>query len=335
MKTDNIVVSVEATDGRAMRSYTHEGKTFVESHQDRVYQIRIKNKTSCRIKAVISVDSLNIVSGKPATNDPKETGYILGAHEEQIFKGYRVDNNTVAEFKFVKREKSYATEQGSGAGNGVIAVRAYEEKESESDKVSKMLQAWREAERNKPRDTIIIDRPYPVYPYRPRPWYWEDQYWRTAPYYTLGGAIGYGSSMGSTSMANLNSAAIVMNCSTASFDNGLNKCAAESPRGLNAQAHVADSVEMKAASFDMGSAWGSAVKDSVKEVEFEEGALLAEIAIYYASLDSLKEMGVNVERVKAVAFPEPFKREYCAVPSGWKKDDPTKLKVWSSQQGSM
>lgn len=68
-----------------------------------------------------------------------------------------------------------------------------------------------------------------------------------------------------------------------------------------------------------GSGWGGVVKDSVKEVKFETGPLLAEIVVYYASRESLKSMGIDVERTKAVAFPEPFRKTYCSPPSGWSK----------------
>lgn len=324
MQSNQITLSVESTDGRKLRSFNHEGRFYVESPEDREYQLRVKNKTGGRIKAVISVDSLNIVTGKPATGDKEETGYILNAYEEQIFKGYRVDNDTVAKFKFVKREKSYATEKGEGHGNGVIAVRAFAEKQDLAAMKLKWFEEW---QKNQPKEkeTIIIDRPYPVYPRRP--WYWED-YWGPRPYWgttceghgiTWGGSTTLGLSTNEASVTST-----MMNCATTEnsvFGSSLTSSSVNVKGTLGATAMCAQSEarELKAASFDMGSGWGEAAKDSVHEVQFETGEALAEVVVYYASLESLKAMGVNVDRAKAVAFPEPFKREFAQPPSGWKR----------------
>ncbi len=307
MQSNNISLDV-LTHGKPVAQYTHEGKTFIESRENSEYSLRIKNHNSHRVKVVISVDSLNVISGKPASNDPQETGYILGPNEEQTIKGYRVDGDTVAQFKFVKRDKSYATEKGEGAGNGVIAVRAYAEKQ---DQVQTLLDAWREAAKNHPKEKeyIYVDRPYPVYP---RPWYWETHWYKGTTFPTL-------PTFGDTWCSASNTLGVPTTSNT--VFGATAQCTTEmNLMNCSLTSHVADSAQVKIEpqSFDMGSAWGQAVKDVVTEVKFEVGGLLAEVAFYYASLESLKLMGVNVERVKAVTFPEPFKREYCAKPSGWK-----------------
>lgn len=307
MSNDNLKVSIEASDGRAMRSYLHDGKTFVESHQDRVYQIRVKNQTSNRIKAVISVDSLNIVSGKPASNDPSETGYILGPYEEQVFKGYRVDDDTIAQFTFVKREKSYATEVGSGTGNGVIAVRAYQEKESESERQLKKLKQRIKDLEDRPREKEYVPY-YPWHPYRPYRPYWERPY--------FGDTVWAQSTCGGVAFGDGNVTSSEVKCGSSSILRG---ASFSTTMAMSAQSTVHEGTPcVDESPFSMGSAWGDAIKDSVKMVEFEVGKLIGEVTIYYASLDGLKALGVNIERVKSVAFPEPFKRDYCAKPSGWK-----------------
>jgi hypothetical protein len=306
--TDSVSLVVESTDGRPLRAYKHEGKAFIESHENRTYQLRVKNKTGNRVKAVIAVDSLNILTGKPATDDPGETGYVLNPYAEEVFKGYRLDDSQVAAFTFVKREKSYATEAGEGQGNGVIAIRAYAEKTKKPD----MAEVWRkmyEDEKNKPREKEYI--PY-------RPWYWEDHYWYPKlPYFGdvwcggyskcgTTGALGDGNvygGAGSTQFSAGNLTACAQNASTMAF--------------ATTSEVTSSTVELKAQSFDMGSSWGSLVKEAVTHTEFEAGNLIAELVVFYASLDSLKTMGVNVSREKAVAFPEPFKRQYATPPKDW------------------
>lgn len=298
--TDSVSLVVEAVDGRPLRAYRHDGKTYVESHETRSYQLRVKNKTGNRVKAVIAVDSLNILTGKPASDDPGETGYVLNPYAEEVFRGYRLDDNQVAAFTFVKREKSYATEAGEGQGNGVIAIRVYAEKEKKPD----LVEVWRkkyEEERNRPREKEWI--PYLVYPKYPdwhSPWY-EKPYYRWSEIWCKStDAVGNGdypftSSVGASSLQN---------------------CAIQA--NLSASADItASSVELKAQSFDMGSSWGDLVKETVTHTTFETGSLVAEIAVYYASLEGLKSMGIDVTRAKQVVLPEAFKRGYCAPPKGW------------------
>lgn len=324
---NNIEVSIETKDSRPIRVHHHDGRSYIQSNDNAVYQIRVKNKIDRRVKAVIVVDSLNIVNGKPATNEPNETGYILGPQEEQVFRGFRVDENTVAEFTFTKKEGSYATEVGAGAGNGVIAVRGYEEKETAAEKsLREMKKRIKELE-DRPREKEYV----PYWRYPSRPWYWEDHWYKPYRYdgvwaygtsetvrggsTTAGTLGGSGGSTGTTLRAmgmGYNAGDNTMFCNTSnanlqgsvSASNNMVKCA------LSA---VTEDVQP----FDMGTKWGSAVKDSVREVEFEVGKLIAEIVIYHCSVAGLKALGVNIDRVKSVVFPEPFKKTWCAKPSGW------------------
>jgi len=225
MQKNKVEMTLEV-NGRSMREFAHEGKSYVESREGTEYSIRLTNNTGGRVLAVLSVDGINAISGKPTSDNPSEAGYVLGAGESHVIKGYRVDENTAANFKFVKREGSYATEKAEGQGNGVIAVRVWEEKAKKE---------------------------------------------------------------GIT----------------------LTACCANNMTPISAQANP----------FAHGSTFGEAVQDRVKEVEFKAGMFLVELCIYYAPLEGLKVLGVDVTKTKAVSFPEPFKRGFCAPPSGWKKSD--------------
>ena len=71
--------------------------------------------------------------------------------------------------------------------------------------------------------------------------------------------------------------------------------------------------------FDMGTKWGEAKESKVVEVEFERGTLALTTNIYYASRQSLLEMGVPLGSEKQVSFPEPFTdSKYAKPPKGWK-----------------
>ena len=78
--------------------------------------------------------------------------------------------------------------------------------------------------------------------------------------------------------------------------------------------------ECDKASFDMETQWGSARNYKVKETVFERKEIIHSLDIYYASRESLIEMGVDLSNEKRVSFPESFKSEhkYAKPPKGWK-----------------
>lgn len=295
-------------NGKPVREYAHEGKSFIESREGTEYALRVKNQTSGRVLAVLSVDGINIISGKPVTDAASETGYVLGPWEEQTLRGYRVDEKTVATFKFVKRGESYATEKGEGQGNGVIAVRVFGERETNEQRIIKLMEQLREqANKQKEKEYVYIDRPYPVYPWHPyrRPY---SPYYGDAPFF-CGSIGGSGQSFGHNTAS--------MTAQNACDNTGGLLRGASAMQCSVASEPVKCSVEPQ--SFDMGSGWGKAQSEVIREVAFEAGKLLVELVMYYASLEGLKTMGVELGREKSVSFPEPFKRGFAEPPKGWKK----------------
>lgn len=320
---DQIKVSIETTDGRAVRVYSHDGRFYIESHEDMVYRIRVKNKTGKRIKAVIAVDSISIITGKAVTFKAAESGYILEPYAEEVFKGYRVDHNQVAEFKFVKRDASYATGKGEGANNGVIAVWAYAEKEKAP--APDMAEFWRkqyEDEKSRPKEKEY------VYPWRP---YWERPYHR--PLYPHHDSPIWCSASGYSKSSNTLLRASAMGATSnnvGSFTASLCSAdAGESTRGIIGRATVNELGKLSSLPtrdynehevlnvFAHGSSWGDALADKVNEVNFETGKLLEEVVIYYAPAEGLKALGVDLTREKKIAFPQPYKTEFCSAPAGW------------------
>jgi hypothetical protein len=329
MQNDKAVLTIEHKDGRAVREFVHEGRTYIESRVGTEYQLRLKNNTGGRVLAVVSVDGINAVSGKPVSDSPDEAGYVLAPNESHVIKGYRVDENTVASFTFVKREGSYATERGEGQGNGTIAVRFWKEEKKKED-VNVLIERYKtlwEEEKNRPREKEYIpiypsppSWPWrdPYYPYPRNPWItYEPSYWLST---TTCGAVGEGVS---SVHAVANDTVRAFN-SMAQFGDGgnvvLDNCSINSADPAQVvQANYCAVVAEAANPFAHGSSWGDAVADTVKEVEFKVGKLLTELCVYYAPLEGLKALGVDVNRTKAVVFPEPFKRGFCPPPSGWKK----------------
>jgi hypothetical protein len=313
MNQNNIAVSIETKAGRPIRTYSHEGRTYIESHENLEYRVRVKNKTGKRIKACISVDGVSIVTGKSISDKPEETGYIIGPYGDELFKGYRVDENTVAEFKFVKKEASYATEQGVGQGNGVVAVRAWVEKAPLVDPQIEELRKKLEEYQKRPREKEYIS--YPVYPSWPKSPCPDPNY-----YCKLGGTVTWGG------MANNVTYTSNMCCNSVEAVTGSIINSPKPSTSFSAQAiNVCDKGQVKTVKmmmaeetpFEHGSSWGGAIQEKVIYTTFEVGTLLEEVIIYYAPLEGLKSLGVNVTKDKQVAFPEPFKREWATPPKNW------------------
>ena len=70
--------------------------------------------------------------------------------------------------------------------------------------------------------------------------------------------------------------------------------------------------------FDMETAWGSAKDSKVVNVEFDKGELISSFDIFYASRESLLEMGVPLLNETKVSFPTSFPKKYATPPKNWK-----------------
>jgi hypothetical protein len=113
-------------DGRPLRTVNHEGRTYIPvSRLGTEYEIRVWNKGPRRVTAIVSVDGLSVMDGKPASAE--KPGYIVAPRDDIVIKGWRRDRDTVAAFSFEEREKSYASRVGHPDNIGVIGLIAIEE----------------------------------------------------------------------------------------------------------------------------------------------------------------------------------------------------------------
>lgn len=121
-------VSLEVLlDGRPMRTVYHRGKTYLPVPRLGVeYTLRVRNHGPRRVAAVLSVDGLSVISGRPASEDG--TGYLVGSYGSIVIPGWRRNMDTVAAFRFVSRDDSYAARVGHPENVGVIGLVAFEER---------------------------------------------------------------------------------------------------------------------------------------------------------------------------------------------------------------
>ena len=106
--------------------YTHNGKAYIVGTPGNEYQLVIRNPSSERVLAVVSVDGINAVSGETAS--PKQTGYVLDPGGSVEVKGWRKSLSNTAAFYFTEHNDSYAARTGRGENTGVIGIAVFKAK---------------------------------------------------------------------------------------------------------------------------------------------------------------------------------------------------------------
>lgn len=113
-------------DGRPLPTIRHDGSDYLPVRRmGAEYEIRVWNHGPKRVVAVVSVDGLSVIDGQPASED--RAGYVLAPYGSVVIKGWRRNMDTAAAFRFVDREKSYASLVGRPENIGVIGMAAFEE----------------------------------------------------------------------------------------------------------------------------------------------------------------------------------------------------------------
>lgn len=279
MKNSNYEVDI-LIDGKPIRKIAHDNKLFIEARKGKEYSIRIKNNSIGRIFVQTSVDGLCVMNGKSATDD--SNGYVISGYNSLTVDGFRVSDSKVARFTFEDKINSYAASKNDNSEKnvGVIGVRIYSEK----------IKA----------PTITI---------REHHWHYGND-----PYYPTRPIIWYGTGAPSSQSDNFHLGYVSNNTITTTF----NCCANNSPSTLRSADLSSKTIMPQSLGFDVGTGFGKATDSHVVEVEFERGELSFSSLIYYASRDSLSEMGVPLKTEPMVAFPEAFKEsKYASPPKGW------------------
>lgn len=283
MNMHNVSMHVQV-NGRACKEYTHKGMSFIEARTGTNYTVKIKNDNPYRVMAVLSVDGLDVVTGKPA--EETNTGYIIDAYSSLDVKGYRISDDNSASFIFTSKGKSYVQQAKSNATNaGVIGLRTYKEKVP-------YYSGW------------ILDSgvPYTIL---------GNNTINTIPCtYTVGNTTVTGTTTAANNCSNYFNTTLASNTSLNASSGIL--------RSMNVSSNTSTPLSHK--QFDTGTGWGSKLEDKVTRVSFEKGDMLVEMSVYYASKEALVEMGVDLQNTPKIAkepiMPKAF-GNYCTPPKGW------------------
>jgi hypothetical protein len=107
-------------------TFAHEGRRFVLGAVGERYRIRIVNPTPARVEAVVSVDGLDALDGRPASLAKR--GYVIPAFGDVTIDGWRTSLDTVAAFRFSSVRDSFAGRTGHDRNVGVVGVAFFRER---------------------------------------------------------------------------------------------------------------------------------------------------------------------------------------------------------------
>lgn len=304
MYSYNIDVDILVND-RPVKKLAHQSKTFIESKHWTEYSIRLRNNDAARRLVVVSVDGINVIDGQAAGST--KAGYVLNGYNSFDIKGFRTSNDVVHPFKFNRKGRSYAAKsevtQGDVRNCGVIGVEVYCEKVTPQPQIV-IKEVIREVEK-------------PV-------WYpWNHWYGPYRDYTFTSNTNGNLVGQSMTFNCNLSNLQTERSLDTTnlvrSMNCNLSNAGVESLGSEEPIACACSDMDMAAAEpkrgFDMGTEFSEReVSSKVHDVEFEIGYLLGTVSIYYASRESLLEMGVPLAAQAQVAFPNPFPTRFCQPP---------------------
>ena len=297
-------------NGKPIRQFRYKGDHFVEGRKGSNFELKFTNNTWKRVEVVPSVDGLDVIDGEECGTE--SSGYVVNARDSVTIPGWRLDNDTVAEFIFKDKKKSYASRSGKGTANvGAIGFMVFEEKQYAYV------------------PPIVINPSPPWTPY-PHPW---DNPWLPRPYGTWTNiTVGCVTNTTDTNIPiNMKSKGTVLfeddgapTTKTSNDTDSLSVQRMGASLGSNAIAASAD-----AEVFNIGVGFGDEQDHSVHEVSFQRDNAdypTDTLVIYYDSRKGLENRGIRVVRTKKKktrALPDAFptyssSNSGCKPPPGWK-----------------
>ena len=121
-----VSIGLKDESGRFLPGLIVGDRWFVIGEQGRRYSIVVRNKTAMRLEAVLSVDGLDVLDGRPAS--VRKRGYLVAPHRQLVVDGFRQSTEAVAAFRFGPVRESYAHEKyGNTQHVGVIGLAIFNE----------------------------------------------------------------------------------------------------------------------------------------------------------------------------------------------------------------
>jgi len=142
--------------GKPINEYSHQNKIYVEGRKSSTFSIKLRNNSSKKALFVLTIDGLSVIDGKDASFDSR--GYIVNGYDSTTVKGWRMNDNEIAQFFFSAPDDSYRKRMNKGNNLGVIGLAVFVEKEKHQPTIVK--------------EYIPIPYVIPTYPRQPYYPYW-------------------------------------------------------------------------------------------------------------------------------------------------------------------
>ena len=299
---NNVELTVKVGSNEVVE-FVKDGRHFIEGREGTQYSIRVRNNNPFRVKAVVTVDGVSVVTGKLASELDTEAGYVLSAYESTEIKGYRLDNDSVAAFKFVKAEKSYAqAEKGASGTTGVIGVRVFKEKTAPAPVVKEVH-------------------------YHHSNWSWPYYYYHNPSIWCSSLGQSSGGYVGNDAIASSTYATTTLNCTfrgdagvSSSCLNNLEaytSCGSNVSTPLSASTAYYSSLQEDQNPFTIGSTFGAKTESRVTETTFVSESCLGVLELFYTTREGLIALGIDVTKTQKVVFPTAFSSKYAQPPANW------------------
>src|SRR5882672_1936234 len=101
----NLIELTILVNDKPVFEYPHQGQTFVEGRAGSEYEIEVCNRTPQKVEAIISVDGLSVIDGKPAGYNSQ--GYLVPSRTSVRIPGWVLNSQKVAKFAFSGMNASY------------------------------------------------------------------------------------------------------------------------------------------------------------------------------------------------------------------------------------
>jgi hypothetical protein len=102
-----------------------DGRRIVIGSPGARYTIRLENRSDTRVEVVVSVDSLNVLTGSAAS--PSQRGIVIEPKCIARVRGFRINDDKVRPFSFGGVAGSAAATAGAARNVGVIGVAVFDE----------------------------------------------------------------------------------------------------------------------------------------------------------------------------------------------------------------
>jgi hypothetical protein len=120
-------VTLVGDQGERLRTFQHQGRTFVLGRLGERYGVRVANPSDERVEAVITVDGRDAVTGRVG-DYVSGRGYVIAPHDSVLVEGFRQSLESVATFRFSHPAESYSARMGTPENVGVIGVAFFPER---------------------------------------------------------------------------------------------------------------------------------------------------------------------------------------------------------------